>query len=76
MASQTAENFYQPANSQLVGMIDKLVNSDLDFNDQGDLFKRIASMKHKDILRETISEYSRRGNFVRVYPAKGTDIYD
>ena len=27
-------------------------------------------------LRETLAEYERRGNFVRIYPAPGTDMYD
>ena len=32
--------------------------------------------KNKEILRETLMEFERRGNFVRIYPAKGTDYYD
>ena len=27
-------------------------------------------------LRESLAEYERRGNFVRIYPAPGTDMYD
>ena len=30
----------------------------------------------REILKETLEEYHRRNNFVRIYPAKGTDIYD
>jgi hypothetical protein len=30
----------------------------------------------REILKETLEEYQRRNNFVRIYPAKGTDIYD
>ena len=30
----------------------------------------------KDVLFETLLEDERRGGFIRIYPAKGTDIYD
>jgi len=33
-------------------------------------------MKFKDILYETLEENSWRGNYVRIYPAKGSEIYD
>jgi len=33
-------------------------------------------MKFKDILFETMEEHSRRGNYVWIYPAQGSDIYD
>lgn len=39
-------------------------------------FKKLSMLKHKEILRETLVEYSRRGNFIRIYPAKGSDCYD
>jgi len=37
---------------------------------------RVGYLKQRDIVRETLEEYERRGNFVRVYPAKGSTIYD
>lgn len=33
-------------------------------------------MKYKEILKETLLEYQRKGNFVRIYPGKGSDHYD
>ena len=41
-----------------------------------DLLKRFSTLKHKDLLKESLMEYTRRGNFIRIYPAKGTDCYD
>lgn len=31
---------------------------------------------NRDILKELTSEYERRGNFVRILPAKGCDVYE
>ena len=36
----------------------------------------MARTKFKEVLRETVAEYNRKGNFVRIYPAYGSDIYD
>ena len=33
-------------------------------------------LKFRDILHETVSEYTRRGEFVRIFPAKNSKIYD
>ena len=33
-------------------------------------------VKYKDIIQETMSEYSRKGSFVRIYPSKNSYIYD
>lgn len=33
-------------------------------------------MKFRDILAETCAEYSRRGEYVRIFPAKNSKIYD
>lgn len=40
------------------------------------IVKSIIPMKFKEILKTALLENSRRGNFIRIYPAKGTDIYD
>ena len=36
----------------------------------------MAGTKYKEIFREVLAENNRRGNYVRIYPAKGSDIYD
>ena len=38
--------------------------------------KKAVSSKYREYVRETLAEYQRRGNYVRIYPAKGSDIYD
>ena len=40
------------------------------------LVEVLITLKHKETLRECIAEYGRRGNFSRIYPAKGTNRYD
>jgi len=35
-----------------------------------------CQLKFRDIIAETCAEYSRRGEFVRIYPAKNSKIYD
>ena len=38
--------------------------------------RKAASLRQKDYIREVLQEYQKRGNFVRIYPAKNSDIYD
>ena len=33
-------------------------------------------LKHKEVLKETLLEMQRMGNFVCIYPSKGSEIYD
>ena len=40
------------------------------------IVETLITLKHKEVLREAISEYERKGNFVRIYPAQGTSKYD
>ena len=35
-----------------------------------------ASLRYREYVRETQAEFLRKGNFVRIFPAKNTDIYD
>jgi tubulin polyglutamylase TTLL5 len=39
-------------------------------------FNYIQSPKFQEHLRDTLEQYERRGHFIRIYPAKGTDYYD
>ncbi|CAI2364079.1 unnamed protein product [Moneuplotes crassus] len=36
---------------------------------------KLASLKNKELIKETVSEYERRGNYVRIFPAPGSDEY-
>ncbi|OMJ73556.1 hypothetical protein SteCoe_27720 [Stentor coeruleus] len=37
---------------------------------------KLSGKKIQEILRETLSEYSRKGGFLRLYPCKNADFYD
>jgi hypothetical protein len=38
--------------------------------------RKAVSLRNKEYIREVLSEYQKRGNFIRIYPAKGSEIYD
>lgn len=38
--------------------------------------RRAANCRFREYIRETAAEYQRRGNYIRIYPAKGCDMYD
>jgi len=40
------------------------------------LLKDAASLKFRDIIAETVHEFQRKGNFVRIFPAKNSKLYD
>jgi hypothetical protein len=40
------------------------------------MIKSIIPLKFKDMLKDALEENSKRGNFLRIYPSKGTDVYD
>lgn len=56
-------------------MIDKLAN-DANFKDDIQMLKKLSTVKYKDVLRESILEILRKGNYVCIYPARGSEIYD
>lgn len=38
--------------------------------------KNFITLKYKDMLKETLEEYTRSSEFVRIFPWKGCDIYN
>ena len=47
--------------------------------DNGELtepMKVAAQLKFRDIISETVSEFTRKGNFVRIFPARNSKLYD
>jgi hypothetical protein len=57
-------------------MIERL-QSDGEFAMQVPFMKKLLTLKHKDVLRQTCLEMQRRGgNFVCIYPALGCEHYD
>ena len=41
-----------------------------------DSLHQACYLKFRDILTETVNEYNRRGEFVRIFPSKNSKIYD
>ena len=51
---------------------------DAEYN-SGELTEALKSschLKFRDIISETVSEFNRKGNFVRIYPARNSKLYD
>ncbi len=66
-------------NPQVDYLLDKLVHEHAEEYENGDLtepLKKATMLKYRDIIAETCSEFSRRNNFVRIYPARGSKQYD
>ena len=63
-----------PAVSQL---IDRIVDEySIDYSPFYDSINKACLLKNREIITETVCEYSRRGNFVRIYPTKNSNKYD
>jgi len=63
------------------GQRTKLLTSDIKIEDEfmkSAMYMKISQIKqrHKEIVIESLEEYERKHNFVRIYPAKGTNYYD
>ena len=41
-----------------------------------DMLKKLSTVKNKEIMRETLLEFQRKGNYVCIYPARGSEFYD
>ncbi len=66
----------QPS-AALLNLIEKfLVDNPIEFASVADGLRKGAQIKHKDLVRESLAELQRKGSFVRIYPARGSDIYD
>ena len=66
-------------NPQVEFLIDRLVEEYPDDYDDGMLaepLKKACNLKFRDIIAETVSEFTRKGNFVRIYPARNSKMYD
>lgn len=69
-------NFTQVSNPHLITHIDEILSRESDFANNIDLVKRLSMLKHKEVLKETLLEMQRMGNFVCIYPSKGSEMYD
>jgi hypothetical protein len=62
---------------QLQSYIDRFVQENpVEYSPLLEPMKKAANLKYKEYLKETILENQRRGHFVRIYPARGCEMYD
>ena len=38
--------------------------------------KTCCHLKFRDIIAETVNEFNRKNNFIRIYPARNSKMYD
>lgn len=56
--------------------MDRLLEEYPEFTNLEDPIKKTAMVKYRDILYETVLEYNRSGEFVRIFPSKGSKQYE
>ncbi len=57
--------------------IDKFVEENYEeYAHLSESLKKVAILKNRDIIAETISEFNRKGNYIRIFPAKNSNMYD
>ena len=62
---------------QITQMVERLVvENPTEYQPIFEPLKKAINCRYKDYIKETLAEYQRRGNYVRIYPAKGSDMYD
>ena len=49
---------------------------DGEFGQHVNMLKKLSIVKNKKILRESLLELQRKGNYVCIYPARGSENYD
>ena len=73
--NNSSPKFTQPENMQMLHDIDKL-EWDGEFGQHVNMLKKLSIVKNKKILRESLLEIQRKGNYVCIYPARGSEYYD
>lgn len=62
---------------QLQNYIERFVQDNpVEYSPLLEPMKKAANLKYKEYLKETILENQRKGYFIRIYPARGSDMYD
>lgn len=56
--------------------LERLIKDSRESQETKELLLKLYRTRNRDILRETVMEYERKGEFVRIYPAKGGEIYE
>jgi len=75
-AEADSNDFSQSANKHLISQIKRLTDVEPQFLNKQGILMKLANTKNKEILREVLAENNRKGNFIRIYPSKGSDFYD
>ena len=71
------EIYGQNSSLQLQNYIDKFVSENpVEFSSLFEPLKKAANLKYKEYLKETIIENTRKNYFLRIYPARGAEMYD
>lgn len=65
-----------PKNIDVDSELARYLQSDTTLARHSRVIKKLIPLKFKEMLKQTLEEDSRRNNFIRIYPAKGTDVYD
>jgi hypothetical protein len=77
MNRQGQEDFTNVGGSQINQMIEKLdMENPNEYANLVKPMKKSCGLKYREYIREACAEYQRRGNFIRIYPAKNSDTYD
>lgn len=63
-------------NKDLLEQIHILMEQIPEYLDKERILKRLSGTKYKEVLREVLAEDQRKNNYIRIYPQKGTDVYD
>ena len=57
--------------------IERIVNENpQEYSPLLEALKKSANLKYKEYIRETLLENQRRGYYIRIYPSRGSDMYD
>ena len=75
---QIGSDIYAGQSSQQVqAYIEKFVSENpVEYSALFEPLKKAANLKYKEYLKETILENQRRGYYLRIYPSRGSEIYD
>ena len=60
-------------------LIENIVEEYPELYENGDLLeplKKCSNLKFRDLITDTVAEYSRMKNFCRIYPARNSKLYD
>jgi len=62
---------------QLQALIERLVaENPQEFGPLLEPMKKASTLRYREYIRETQAEFLRKGHYIRIYPAKNSDMYD